>query len=599
MKYIDEKFKEADPAVTVEKIKNILQNLGIETEERWHESGIDNCWSLSLSAKGGIPSSNGKGVPKELARASAYGEFIERLQGGLFFNKYPGIGHEPQMNLQNFAPAVRYMTKDELQENGEWMDYLIQTYGNGITRDSIVKFCELYACTNEDKIPVIPVYSLFEDKYVYLPVGFIDQIYATNGCCAGNTREEAWVHALSEMMERNAALKMLMSGEAAPLIPEEVLNQYPVVMNIVNQIRAHGDFTIEIFDYSIGNGFPIISTRLINRKTQAYRVNVAADPVLEIAIERSLTEILQGKNIEKFSAKHNGKILNNIAEVSVVNNVINQLETGSGMFTADSFANEITCTREATQFEDRSNSTNGELLNYMLELYKETGKPVYVRDFSFLGFPCYRFVVPGFSESVAVKLSDIFAEQIAMENSKNLKDIASANKNALGLVVAHSRMISTIYSRQNDFGKMAGIQLTGVANPMLIYITYPYVAYRLGDYVKAIQYLDYVIRSNAIDEETREYFACVSQYITLQKSGVADDKIRLISSKFFHEKYVEMLYNNIEQHSNPYQDYLLKCDFERCAECRYHEYCLYHECKQLNVKVGKEYQKFVQGQFFD
>lgn len=598
MKYIDEKFKEASPAETVERIKSILTNIGIETEERWHESGIDNCWSLSLSAKGGIPSSNGKGVSKELARASAYGEFIERLQGGLFFNKYQGILRDPQMNLQNFASDLRYMTKEELKENGQWMDYLVQTYGNGITRDSIVKFCELYACS-DDKIPVIPFYSLFEDKYVYLPVAFVDQMYATNGCCAGNTREEAWVHALSEMMERNAALKMLISGEAAPQIPEEVLNQYPVVMNIVNQIRARGDFTIEIFDYSIGNGFPVVCTRLINKKTQAYRVNAAADPILEIALERSLTELFQGKNIKKFASRHNGKLLNKTADISVVNNVINQLESGSGMFTVDAFANEITCEREPAQFADRSDCTNGELLEYMLKLYQEAGKQVYVRDFSFLGFPCYRFVVPGFSESVSVKLSDIFSEKILMESSRILKDVALADKNELGLVVAQSKLISTLFGWSNNFGRTVGVPLTGDANIMLTSISYSYVAYRLGDYAKAIKYLDSIIKSNIFDEDVRQYFSCLSRYLTLQKGGVEEDKIRLILFKFFQEQYVEELYKNIEQESNPYKSYLFKCDFERCAECRYHESCLYHECKQLNVKVGKEYQKFIQGQFFD
>ena len=599
MKYIDEKFKEASPAETVERIKKILEDMGIETEEKWFDSGIDNCWSLSLSAIGGMPSSNGKGVSRELARASAYGEFIERLQGGLFFNKYQGIVKDPQMNLQNFASDVRYMTKEELKENGDWMDYLIQTYGPGITRDTIVKFCELYACTDEDRIPVIPFYSLFEDKYVYLPVGFVDQMYATNGCCAGNTRDEAWVHALSEMMERNAALKMLISGEAAPQIPEEVLKQYPVVMHIVNQIRAQGNFTIEMLDYSIGNGFPIVCTRLINKKNQAYRVNVAADPVLEIALERSLTEMLQGKHIEKFSVKHNGKILNHITEVSTVNNVINQLETGSGVYTVDAFANELTCKREPAQFADRSDSTNAELLNYLLELYKETGKPVYVRDFSFLGFPCYRFVVPGFSESVAVKLSDILPEKIAMESSKILKDIASADNNALGLVVAHSRLISTLYSRYTDFGKLAGVPLKAKANPMLTAITHSYVSYRLGDYPKAIKYLNGIERSQVIDEDTKGYFACVAQYLTMQNKGVTEDKIRLILSKFFDEKYVEMLYKNIEKDSNPYQSYLFKCDLNRCEQCRYRESCLYHECKALNIKVGNVYKNFVQGQFCD
>ena len=183
-----------------------------------------------MTGKGGLPSANGKGVSKELARASAYGEFIERLQGGLFFYKFWEIGRDADMDLPGFAPDIKYVTMKELEETGDWMDYLIQSYGNGLTRNAIAKFCKLYAHTDEDKIATVPFYSLFEGKHVYLPIGFVDQIYATNGCCVGNSKEEAWVHALSEMMERHASLKMLTSGEAAPKFSEDVLKQFPTVI---------------------------------------------------------------------------------------------------------------------------------------------------------------------------------------------------------------------------------------------------------------------------------------------------------------------------------------------------------------------------------
>ncbi len=74
MQYIDEKFKEAKPQDTVAKIKGILDSLGIEVYETWYDSGLENCYSLTVSAKGGIPTSNGKGITKDFARASAYGE---------------------------------------------------------------------------------------------------------------------------------------------------------------------------------------------------------------------------------------------------------------------------------------------------------------------------------------------------------------------------------------------------------------------------------------------------------------------------------------------------------------------------------------------
>ena len=87
MRYIDEKFKEKSPEKTVETIRIILKRIGLELEETWNDSGIENCWSLRCNIKGTTePTANGKGITKDFARASAYGEFIERLQGGLFLS---------------------------------------------------------------------------------------------------------------------------------------------------------------------------------------------------------------------------------------------------------------------------------------------------------------------------------------------------------------------------------------------------------------------------------------------------------------------------------------------------------------------------------
>ena len=136
----------------------------------------------------------------------------------MFFYKFQDIIRKPEMYIQNYTPDVKYLTAAELEESADWFDYIINEYGGNITRKSLAKFCKLYGCTDGDKIATVPFYSLFEDKYVYLPMGFIDQIYGTNGCCAGNTRNEAWVHAFSEMMERRGSLTMLTSGKStAPI----------------------------------------------------------------------------------------------------------------------------------------------------------------------------------------------------------------------------------------------------------------------------------------------------------------------------------------------------------------------------------------------
>lgn len=595
MQYIDEKFKDCNPAATVEKIIGILDSLDIKVTENWNDSGVGNCDSLTVSAGKGIPSANGKGISKEFARASAYGEFIERLQGGLFFYKYQSMCRNPDMNLQSFAPDGKYVTMEELIRDGEWMDYLVDAYKQyGVTRESIAEQCRAFACADEGRILTIPFYSLFEKKYVYLPAGFVDQMYASNGCCAGNTREEAWVHAFSEMMERHASIKMLLEGSGASKIPDDVLERYPTVSKILAKLREDDEFDVSVFDYSLGNGFPVVSTRIISKKDHSYRVNVAADPVFEIALQRTLTELFQGKNLYNVTKKHSGRILGKVSDISPVDNVINQLETSSGLYSADYFANELTCSREFTDFTDNSNKTNSQLLEYMLDLYRKLGKPVYVRNFSYLGFHSYRFVVPGFSEALAVRLGEMIPEYaLADEHSKILRDVASASDEDLSWMLTYSDMIRGVLGRYHHFSRISGIPLQG--NGVVFASTArAYAAYRLKRYQDAIGYINACIHS--LPEEEQGYFSCIKKYLELRISGIDQDKIKSILFKFFRLEDASKLYGNLEQGKTPFDEYLVCCHFTECEKCRHREICCYQDIQAMNIRVGQEYRKFVNGQ---
>ena len=588
MNYIDEKFKENSPENTVERIRSILSDLGIEITERWNDSGIDNCCSLNIYANGGAPSANGKGVTPALARASAYGEFMERLQSGLFLYKYQSINRDPQIDMQTYAPDARYMSLAELEENGEWMDPIIETYGNGLTRKKLAQQCKMYACT-DDKILTIPFYSLFEDKYVYLPAGFIEQMYSANGCCVGNSREEAWIHAMSEIMERKGRINLLTSGKAAVRIPDEVLAQFPTVTKILDQIKANGNYEVDIFDTSIGNGHPVVSTRIINKNTHTYVINTGSDPVFEIAVHRTLTEIFQGRNIRNFTSMNNGAMISTVDEIPLAHNIMNLLETSSGNFTYDFFTEELADTREFTGFPDRSKLSNKELLAIMLDLYRDLNKPVYVRNYSFLGFPCYKFIVPGFSESRGARLTEPFQEYILADcAAKVLRDPMSATVLELQLLLKFHNQIQPILSRRSNFSLLSGVHV----NPSgMLYATLSYAAYRLGQLPQAIAYLN---RMGQV--ENSAYWTCVARYLTMKQANRPAEQIRLILTKFFKEDVVTELYRRLDNGKTPYDGLLLKCDTKSCDCCPHKDGCNYNRVKAVIASAGAVYNKFTEGQ---
>lgn len=598
MQYIDEKYKEESPVKTADTIAGILKGIGLELEETWFDSGIENCWSLSCHIKGALePTANGKGVTKDFARASAYGEFMERLQSGLFFYKFQSIERDEAMNLHTYAPDKKYMTVQELIENGEWMDHLIDTYGNGLTREEIAYQCHMYACTDEDKILTIPFYSLFEDKYVYMPAGFAEHMYSANGCCVGNTKSEAWIHALSEIMERKGNIAMLVSGSSAPEIPESVLQQFPTVMKILEKIRSYKNLDVKVFDFSNGLGIPVICTRIINKDNQRYIVNTGSDPILEIAIQRTLTEIMQGRNIDYITANGNAQILNSLSDYPMVHNVLNLLETGNGFFTADFFSEEVTCDQTWSGTADYSGQSNEELLPAILEYYKTLNKPVYVRNYSFLNFHCYKFIVPGFSESRSFRLHEKMQEYaLADVAAKVLRQPAKAPVEDLAILPMFHNMIQTARSRRNSFAKLAGVPMGGNFGDNFLMPTLSYAAYRLGDYTNAINYIDHFLNLSSVDEEKQTYFKCIKMYLQLKSGNVSEEKIRIILGKFFHEETVSKFYGCFKDGATPYDPYLLDCDPGKCDACAYRENCSYTACKDMLYKAGQYYAAFTEGQ---
>ena len=74
-------YKDDKPEQTVDKIKSILNNLGIETVEDFKRHKENEVASVRITIKGSNDTgTNGKGTTEEKALASGYAEFMERLQ---------------------------------------------------------------------------------------------------------------------------------------------------------------------------------------------------------------------------------------------------------------------------------------------------------------------------------------------------------------------------------------------------------------------------------------------------------------------------------------------------------------------------------------
>ena len=593
---IDLKFKDMPPEETVKKIQSILNSLNIEVEEKWNESGIDHCHSLSVTLRNGYASSNGKGITKELARASAHAEFIERLQQGLHYYKLPALADLPELDLQAYAPDAKYMTMQELEECSDWMDYLIQSYGNNITRKHILKLCKAYACTDNDKILTIPFYSLFEDKYVYMPAAFTTQMYTSNGCCAGNTPEEAIVHAISELFERNCKDKLLLSGSYAPKLEDSLLNQFPTVSKIISQLRDSDNFDVEVFDISYDTEFPVVATRIIDKRNHNYVVNGAADPVLEIALQRTLTEAFQGRSLTSIRSRHNGTIISSLSDIPIGPNIQNMRESSAGIYTADFFC-EDDCNHSSREYPNNDKKSNLELLTYALESCKKLNKPLYIRNYSYLGFTCYKVIIPGFSEGFWPHLLESTPEYaMGREASKIFRDVLSAKRQDLMLLVLYSKKVGNYFGVQNNFSRLSGIPIRGSMNYFLSMITLAHIYYTLGKLSEAQTYTESAAQCDFITQQTQEYLSCVSMYLKLKNQGISEDSLLTIVNKFNKQQNADILIRSVSNNESPFKELLIRCNFKSCENCLYRNHCTYETDSNLIKKIGVLYKSYINGQ---
>ncbi len=586
---IDEKFKDAKPSETIDRIKSILKELDIELVEDWIDTGIEHCHGLHVHGLKGFPYANGKGVTPDFARGSAYGEFIERLQSGLFFYKYQSLENDPELMLHSYAPDACYRTKQELLEDSEWMEPIVQAYG--VSKEKLADQCEMYAGSRQ--ILMTPYYDYFADKYVLLPAGFVEHIYSANGCCVGNTREEAWIHALSEIMERYCCIKLTSEDHMVPVIPEEKLRNYKIVGEILDRIRSEGQYHVDVVDCSLSTGYPVIATRILNQKTHRYIVSIGADPIPEIAIQRTLTEAFQGRSLARLGYTGNSRILSHAKDMDICNNVLNQLETAQGALNAAFFTpNDLPC----ADFPDYSGCTNRELVHIVLEHFRKMNCKVYIRNYSFLGFHCYKFVVPGYSESRGLRLNQPIQQYAIGELAANaLKNMRKGDMLAMNDVLMYHQMIRGINSREYYYPFIAGLPLKHGDDDVAAAVHYAYAAWRLRKYPELKSQLKTAI-AYSTDEEKTSYLQCMLQYLRFEFEGIKKDTALGIMKQFYGSRDMERLKDSLSKYGDVFSDLLMACQLPHCDSCPHKDICYYEESKRVIANAGKRYKEFVNGQ---
>ncbi|HIJ06951.1 MAG: Methanogenesis marker protein 1 [Methanomicrobiales archaeon 53_19] len=274
--YMIETHRAVSPELTLERIEPLLPQAGITRVADitgLDRLGIPVFSCIRPTAEGGaISVYNGKGATPVAARVSAIMEGIERCSAEM---------HSDPVKFGRYSDISREMAAVDP------VDLILPA---GADRDAAIPWAAGYDIINNEEV-LLPAHAVYHPlSHVYRPLHRTN----TNGIASGNTLEEAIIHGLLEVIERDAWSLV----EASRYTGNRIIDiTDPISSSIINRFSQEG---VDLILRDITSDIGIPTCAAVADDT------VLCDPALlvtgmgthtapEIALLRALTEVAQSR----------------------------------------------------------------------------------------------------------------------------------------------------------------------------------------------------------------------------------------------------------------------------------------------------------------
>ena len=377
---------------TIVNMTSILSDVGIKIEIASWRNIVPNVWSLHIrEAASPMCFTNGKGATKESALCSALGEYIERMSCNFFYNDYY-FGEEIANSKFVHYPNEKWFKggPDDALPEGLMDERCLQLYNS----DDELRASHLIDTNSghtERGICALPFTRNSDLETVYFPSNLLENIFVSNGMSAGNNLYEAKVQCLSEIFERAVKRKIIEEEIILPDVPRGVLAKFPSILAGIAELENKG-FPVLVKDASLGGKFPVMCVTLMNPKTGGVFASFGGHPSFEVALERSLTELLQGRSFEGLNDVP-PPTFNSHALTEPSNFVLHFIDS-TGAISWKFFSAKHDYEFCEWDFSGTTEEENERLMTILANL----GKEVYVATYEDFGAMACRILVPGYSE---------------------------------------------------------------------------------------------------------------------------------------------------------------------------------------------------------
>ena len=546
-------YKECTPEETIKTIQKILNDNDIEVEETINiQNETIDTHTIRLTLKGTNIGQNGKGVNETYCRASAYAEFIERLQNQFL---YLDSGQAIPNKEYHFIVAndEKFLCSEDLikSETGFMQNFFSKiNFSNKTFKEKNKKFKELIIidklCRNvENQFLSLPFINFKTLKKEYIPYHILCQMYGSNGMAAGNTIYEAIVQGMSEIIERMVQKEIILNKICLPDIPDDYIKQFSQIYNMYKKLQTNQNYLVTLKDASLGGKYPVAALVIIDKTNGTYGVKFGCHPNFGIAMERCFTELTQGRSIESYAKL--GKINFDNSFFQNKYNILTSFLNGKVQLPYEFFSDKSNY-NFTPFYNNQNNISNKKMAEKLIFDFVNLGYDVLIRDVSILGFPSVMIVIPGISE--LLEMDDL---QFRLYNTKTylklkFQNLESVTKHDCQYFITCFKLMeyySDEYSINEHFKFMNNNFIPGEESGLGGLYLAVLCSIFCNEYEKAEYFMNIFynnINKTNLNKEQINYYYAVKMYINALKTLKSHDEAIKYLNIFFTKSICDRIH---------------------------------------------------------
>jgi ribosomal protein S12 methylthiotransferase accessory factor len=513
--------KDASLESTIATMQQKLAERGFFLNESSLLNPVEGIWSTHVKDRDcPMLFANGKGATELAARASAFGEFFERLGTHYFWTHFYLGKKRGEAEFVHY-PQERWFPHGDGSWPSELLNPELHSFYNpdGVIDSSVL--VDLNSGNVERGICALPYTRLRDGEVTWMPVNIIGNLYVSNGMSAGNTMMEARTQALSEIYERHIKYRIISEGLCLPDVPEAVIARYPKIASGIKGLREAG-FGILVKDASLGGEYPVMNVTLLHPKDQGCFASFGAHPRFEIALERALTELLQGRALDALESFAEPGF--DMDEINSVSNLEIHFVDSSGVISWNFLSN----TPDFPFVDWNFSSTTEEDYHWLCQRLEKDGCDAYVADFPEQGAYACRILVPGMSEIYPV-------EDLEWENNSVGNQIRPALVRLSSLSEAEAKNLLADLQTLNLNDERPLWEILGLAIPvgtawkeLRIGELKTLLALAVGDKEAVLEGCDWIHHYKQMNPARRLVYRCIENYLQFNNPAAYENSLALL-----------------------------------------------------------------------